>query len=450
MKPTILLVDDDPMDLVGMERLVASWGYRVLTARSAKAALEYLAQDTVDLVISDLRMPDMDGAALLAEIVAHHTSMPTILLTGQGDIPSAVSAIKNGAFDYILKPANPDELRLTAQRALDFSRLGRENRFLKQTLHLDGAGNQLLVGSSPAMATMNQLIRQAARVDSTVLITGETGTGKELVARALHAMSPRCDKPFIAFNCAAIPPNLLESELFGHEKGAFTGATAMRRGRFEEANGGTVLLDEIADAPLEFQAKLLRVLQERQIERLGSSQTHPIDVRVLASTHRDMKKAISENKFREDLFYRLDVLRIHVVPLRERREDIPLLVSHFAEAYRHQYHLPSLVVSPRAMEHLAKQDWAGNVRELRHAIERAVVLSPNGQLDLSSFQGSGKDTAPTMNATLDAHLDRATREHVVRVLDQVQWHKQEAADRLGVDRATLYRLMKRLGLDKGN
>ena len=446
MRATILLVDDDPVDRNALRLLVESWGHHTVAVASGAEALPYIAENAVDVVLSDLRMPQMDGLALAEVVAANHPHLPFLLITGQADVDSAVAALRQGVFDYIIKPPQTDELQATLSRAIDYARLHRENAALRAQLGADGRYGERLVGRCPCMLALYDLIERVAPSDSTVLISGETGTGKELVAQAIHYRSPRAAKPLVAMNCAATNANLVESELFGHEKGAFTGAVAARRGRFEAADGGTLFLDEIAETDPEFQAKLLRVLQEGVFERVGG--THPIavDVRVLASTNRDLAEAVKAGRFREDLYYRLRVIPVQVPPLRERGDDILLLAQHFLVRYVQRYGSTMPQLDEEARAYLLAAPWPGNVRELQHAIERAVVLAQGdviGQDDLHM-----PDAAPPEPdaAVLADFVEHQTREHVLKTLDAHGWHKNRAAAALGIDRATLYRMIRKWGL----
>jgi len=447
MKSTVLLIDDDPLDLKSLAMLLESWGLQVVPARSGEEALRHLEAAPADLVLSDVRMPGLSGEDVAREVAARHPGLPVLLITAHGDVRSAVRAMKLGAFDYCLKPADEDELRLAVERAIEHARLRRENAFLRAELSAGGMYGERLIGRSPKMLEVFDLIQKVAGTDSTVLITGETGTGKELVAQTVHFKSRRAAKPLVAVNCAAFNPNLIESELFGHEKGAFTGAVAARRGRFEDADGGTLFLDEIAETSLEFQSKLLRVLQEGTFERVGGSRPVRADVRLVASTNRELQDEVKGGKFRQDLYYRLRVIPIHVPPLRERREDIPLLAEHFLASYGRRYAGAAKAISRAGQDYLAAQDWRGNVRELQHVIERAVVLARQETLGPEDLRLPDERTAaPASAETLEAALDRQTREHLLDVLDRTGWRKQSAAEALGIDRATLYRMIRKYSL----
>jgi DNA-binding NtrC family response regulator len=449
MKATVLLIDDDPVDIKALQLLLESWGFEVRAARTGKDGLEIAQSSLVDLVVADVRMPGMSGEDVAKAIGGFAPGLPVILVTGYADIRAAVRAMKLGAFDYVVKPPHPEEFRLTLDRAVEHSRLRRENQRLRGELAARGGAGERLIGDSPAMGEVLTLVERVAATDTTVLIVGETGTGKELVARSIHARSRRAGGPFVALNCAAVNANLIESELFGHERGAFTGAVAARRGRFEEADGGTLLLDEIAETGLEFQAKLLRVLQEREFERVGSSRPIRVDVRVIASTNRDLRAEAVAGRFREDLFYRLSVIPIRLPPLRERTGDVAPLAQHFLTLYCERYGCPARALAPEAVRWLESQEWRGNVRELQHAVERAVVLCRSdtvGPEDFAPMRSFGPPQ-PASPALRDV-VEEKTREHVLAVLEQTGWRKQRAAELLGVDRATLYRLMRRYAVER--
>ncbi|MDO9365918.1 MAG: sigma-54 dependent transcriptional regulator [Methylotenera sp.] len=363
---TILAVDDEPNMLRLLEISLRQAGYQPLTAKDGREALEVIRTHDVDCVVTDLHMPRMDGLQLLKEIRQENIELPVIIVTAQGEIKSAVEALKNGASDYILRPFDLEELEVAIKRALSFARLVIENQFLRE----EKSPYTGLIGSSPVMQQLQQSISQVAPEKATVLVAGETGTGKELVARAVHAGSPRSDALFVAVNCAAIPHEMLESELFGHEKGAFTGAIKERIGKFELADGGTLFLDEVTEMPMQLQAKLLRALQENVIERVGGSRPISVDIRVIAATNRNPRDAIKEGKLREDLYYRLNVFRIDLPALKARKSDIEALARHFL-AKRH------VDITPAAINALMQYDWPGNVRELENVLERAAIISGN-------------------------------------------------------------------------
>lgn len=424
----------------------------VVTARSGDEGMAQMESFSVDLLISDVRMPGMGGEEVVKETGKRCPGLPVILITGKGDIQSAVSAMKLGAFDYVIKPPEETEFRLTVERAIEHGRLRRENEFLRTELAAGGMYGERLIGRSDAMLAVFDLINRVAPTDSTVLITGETGTGKELVAQTLHYKSNRAKAPLVAVNCAALNPNLIESELFGHEKGAFTGATTARRGRFEDADGGTLFLDEIGEISIDLQAKLLRALQEAEIRHVGGSTTIPVDVRLLTSTNRDLKQAIEDGTFREDLYYRLCVIPIRIPSLREHKNDIPLLAAHFKTDYARRYGIAARAISETGMSHLQAQEWKGNVRELQHCVERAVVLSRSDILGPDDFREveTGTSTTTSTDDTLQCVLDQHTRQHLISILDKTGWRKQQAAKLLGIDRVTLYRMLKKFSIDRGS
>jgi DNA-binding NtrC family response regulator len=449
MKSTVLLIDDDPVDIKPVQALLESWDIDVVAVRSGQEGIDHLKSISVDAVVSDVRMPEMSGEEVVQAIGKAHPGLPVVLITGHGDVKSAVNAMRLGAFDYVIKPPDSDEFKLTLERALEHSLLWRENQFLRAELGAGGMYGERLIGKSPKMLAVFDLINRVARTDSIVLITGETGTGKELVAQTIHYKSSRASRPLIAMNCASFNPNLIESELFGHEKGAFTGAHAVRRGRFEDADGGTLFLDEIGETSLDFQAKLLRVLQEGEFERLGGNKKIKVDTRVLVSTNRDLQERVKSGDFREDLFYRLSVIPIHLPPLRERHEDIVILANYFVAMYAKRYSCPAKIISKSGLEYLKSQEWKGNVRELQHTIERAVVLSRKKELAIDDFKvPAALEQAAETSLTLESFLDGKTRDYLVEILDKTNWRKGKAADLLGVDRATLYRLLKKYSVDR--
>ncbi len=449
MKSTVLLIDDDPLDIKALQMLLESWDLNTISAQSGEDGINLLSSIPVDLVISDVCMPGMSGEDVVQKIKKNHPWLPVVLVTGRGDVKSAVKAIKMGAFDYVIKPPDESELQFSVYRALEHSRLRRENEFLRAELSAGGMYGERLIGNSPGMLAVFDLINKVAKTDTTVLITGETGTGKELIAQTIHYKSLRSGKPFIALNCASLNPNIVESELFGHEKGSFTGAVATRHGRFEDANDGTLFLDEIAETTLEFQAKLLRAIQEGEFERLGSSQKIKVNVRLIASTNKDLQNEVKRGKFREDLFYRLCVIPINLPPLRDRPEDIPLLAMHFLKTYAGRYNSNVSSISREGMNFLTSREWKGNVRELQHTIERAVVLSQADTLEQDDFSPFAKSVeTPDNDDSLQNIIDKRTREYILEVLQQTMWRKSKAAGILGIDRATLYRMLKKYSITK--
>ena len=446
MKPRVVIVDDEERMAGVVAATLARVGYECEQCASGDAALAALEQHPADVVVTDWKMPGMDGLTLLRRLRARWPAMPVVLLTAYGSVPSAVAAMREGAFDYVTKPFDNDELRALVARALDMTRLERENRYLRQEVASRYAP-ETVVAESEASRKLLELVRRVAPSRASVLIQGESGTGKELVARLLHYWSDRVGHPFVAVNCKAFAEGVLESELFGHEKGAFTGAIAARPGCFERAAGGTLFLDEIGEISADFQAKLLRVLQDGELLPVGGTRPRRVDVRVVTATNRSLRDEITAGRFRDDLFYRLNVIPMQLAPLRERREDILPLARHFlarhaAESGRR------LVLTPEADEALAGHGWPGNVRELENAIERAVVLAHGERIlpeDLLLEQGAPAGEAPP-EGTLQDSLDRAAAARIRSALEAAKGNRAEAARALGVDRTTLYRLMKRLGL----
>ncbi|MBW2062268.1 MAG: sigma-54-dependent Fis family transcriptional regulator [Deltaproteobacteria bacterium] len=406
---TILVVDDEKNYLVVMSTLLSEQGYEVFTAENGWQALELIEESDLELVLTDMKMPQMDGIELLTRIHEVRPDQPVIVMTAFGTVEKAVQAMKAGAFDYITKPFQNEELMLTIRKALDMYKLVRENKALTQELR-QRYQFENIIGKTRVMQDIFRLIEKVADTPANVLITGESGTGKELIARAIHqGNQARRDNRFITINCAALPESLLESELFGHEKGAFTGAIATRKGRFELSNGGTVFLDEIGDMPLSLQVKLMRVIQEREFERVGGTKTIKVDVRLVAASNQDLKQAVAEKRFRGDLLYRLNVIHIHLPPLRERTDDIPLLVNHFQRLYGEKSGRSDLTVSPEAMQRIYAYHWPGNVRELENAIERAVILCPDRTIrpeDLPEDLSEGAEGQHQTEAEMLSDLDR--------------------------------------------
>jgi DNA-binding NtrC family response regulator len=440
IRPVVLVVDDDA-GLRESFRLILEDDYDVVEAASGKAALETLRATQVDLVLLDIRLPDMDGIAVLGELKAFDEHVEVILVTAVQTVRTAVAAMKLGAYDYVTKPFEEEEILPLVRRAVEKRALDREVVYLREELARQHDFEEL-IGRTPVMQRLYQLIESVARAPVTVLIVGESGTGKELVARAIHRQGPGRDGPFVPVNVAAISDGLLESELFGHEKGAFTGAFQKKRGKFELAHGGTLFLDEIASLRVDLQAKILRVLQERELERVGGTQRIKIDVRVLSATNADPKRAIQAGTLREDLYYRLNVVQITVPPLRDRREDVPLLVEYFVRRYTQQFHKPVTGVAPAALEILKSYAWPGNVRELQNIIERAVALAETPVIEVRDLPldlmlpdtrlGEGADEMRFKEAR-----DAFERQMVLQVLDRVQWNRTEAARLLGMHRNSL-------------
>ncbi|RJO66250.1 MAG: sigma-54-dependent Fis family transcriptional regulator [Myxococcales bacterium] len=438
----ILVVDDDRATVEVLSRALATEGYATQGALSAEEALAAVRERDFDLVISDLVMPGMDGLHLLEAIKQHDPCVGVVVCTGFGTIPSAVEAIRKGAADYLTKPVNLEQLILVVERTLKVVELADENRLLKEELSRQG-GFEEIVGHSPAMEKVFSRVLAAAPTDATVLIRGESGTGKELVARAIHRRSRRAGRPLVAVNCAAFTETLIESELFGHEKGAFTGAYKQTKGRVESAHGGTLFLDEIGDLSPTAQSKLLRLIQERTFERVGSAQSLSADVRIIGATHRNLEKLIEEGKFREDLYYRINVIAIDLPPLRERMEDIGVLLNTFLAEFKAKYQKPALTVAREAVAAMERYDWPGNVREMRNLVENLVILAQGERIapadlpeKLSARSVSDNEAAWLSGAYT---LDEVEREVIRRTLLRTGGNKSEAAKLLGIGLKTLYR-----------
>jgi two-component system NtrC family response regulator len=448
---TILLVDDDASQRKVIEFWLREEGYSTLTAGDGKSALPILEERSPDLVVADIRMPGMDGLELLSRIRAINQDTPVILMTAFGTVNNAVDAMKLGATDYLLKPLNPEELKIIVRRALERQDLLDENRSLRKLADA-GLRFENLVGCSQKMRDVFELTLQVSRRDSTVVLTGESGTGKELLARAIHQNSLRIGKPFVTINCGAIPEALVESELFGHRKGSFTGAISDRVGKFEAANEGTVFLDEIAELKPELQVRLLRVLQEREIDKVGHSQPIKINVRILAATNRDLRKLIEDGRFREDLFYRLSVVTIHIPALRDRKEDIPLLTDHFLQKWCSRYQLPLIAISGEALEILKKYNWPGNVRELENVIERLAVLNKGEAIrpeDLPLEMRQAKNRIANITLELPdggISLEDVEKEILLRALEKNRGNQTHAAQYLNITRKTLIYRMEKYGI----
>ena len=443
----ILVVDDERSTLDALSTILRREGHVVLTAASAQEALAQLEDEELDLLLSDVRMPKMDGLALLRDIKTHHTQMVVIMMSGHQDVTAAVDAMKAGAFDYMVKPFGREEVVRTIQKALAHRSLLVENLALKRQVRYQGARAQV-IGSSPAWRKVGEMVEQIAPSRATVLITGESGTGKELIAGLIHQLSTRADRPFVTLNAAALPATLLEAELFGHEKGAFTGAQQRKAGRFELADGGTLFLDEIGDMPPEVQVKILRVLQDGTFERLGSTRTLQVDVRVVAATNKDLMQEVEAGRFRLDLYYRLNVISLRLPSLRERREDIPLLVAHFLRKYAVQNNKEVSGIQQQALQFLQLADWPGNVRELENVIERAVVLAKAPIIGIAElpapFQEKELPATPSDHFALPRHATLADieREAIAQALQHTGGNRQATARSLNIGLATLYRKLK--------
>jgi len=448
-KPVILVADDDRSHRLMLTTLLEEWGYKTLEAKNGREAVTISEKYPVDLVLMDMRMPELDGIEATKQITKTNPALPVIVITAYSSIPTAVEAIKSGAYDYVTKPLDFDALKITLERSLSHVKLLQENEELKRQL------NRLkihdMIGKSPAMQQLQETIALVAPSEATVLITGESGTGKSLVARAIHANSDRKDKRLVEVNCAAIPENLIEAELFGYEKGAFTGANKTRHGRFYHANGGTIFLDEIGELNLLMQTKLLKVLQDKEIQRVGSDTTIPVDARVIAATNRNLEKMVAEGTFREDLYYRINVVRINVPSLRERKEDIPQLAMHFLKKYTKKNKRKIKGFTPEATKLLTSYSWPGNVRELENAVERAVILS-TGELIIKKNLGiniiSPEEDKHRLENTKTTSgnfttLEEMEKNLIFKTLEETGGNKSEAARRLGITRRTLKLKLKK-------
>ena len=440
---TLLIADDDPVALALLAEVLAGEGYAVRAASGGAACLELAAREPFELAIVDLRMPDMDGLEVIRRLAVIRPGIPIIILTAFAGIDTAIEAIRAGATDYLSKPFRMEQITIAVRRILESKRLARENvQYRQERADRFGVGN--LIGQSPAMVEVYKLVARVAGLDTTVLIQGETGTGKELVARAIHHASPRADGPFVVVDCSALAETLFESELFGHERGAFTGALAARRGLFETAAGGTCLLDEIGELSPALQAKLLRALQEQSIRRVGGNEQIAVNVRMIAATNRDLRKRVDEGAFREDLYYRLNVVSIAVPPLRERGGDVLLLAQHFLDQYARAAKKVIRGLARETLDLLSAHHWPGNVRELENTIARAVALSSSELLmpDGMSLPPSA-DPGPLALPAPQMRLDEVRRWYVGKVLEEMGGNKVHAAERLGIDRGTLYRMLRR-------
>jgi two-component system nitrogen regulation response regulator NtrX len=457
MTRTILVIDDEAAIRDSLKGALTDEGYRVLTAESGKAALETIPGKATDVILLDIWMPDMDGLETLKRIRALDPQRVVIMMSGHGTIVTAVRATKAGAFDFIEKPLSLEKLLVLLKNAFSVQDLSREN----QALRTQVKRNATLLGTSSAIQTVKDMIERVAPTTGSVLITGENGTGKELVAQSIHSRSPRFDKPFVEVNCAAIPEELIESELFGHEKGSFTGATQMRWGKFDLANGGTLFLDEIGDMSLKTQAKILRILQEQKFERVGGTETISVDVRVVAATNKNLKEEIAKGHFREDLFYRLNVIPFQIPALRDRKQDIPILAAHFMEEFSRTHHRAQRTLSPEATKVLLDYPWPGNVRELKNLIERLIILTPSYE-DGKPVTAAhlfellqNEPTSPGMQTTdyqqfvaktaarnlKDARLE-FEKEFILKALEENQGNISKTAQALGVERSHLHRKIK--------
>jgi DNA-binding NtrC family response regulator len=453
---TILVVDDEELNCEFLHEMLTNQGFDVTTASNGHAALTLLRQKFFQIVLSDLKMPEMSGVELLRQVKEIAPSTVGIIFTGYATIETAVEAMKAGAFDYVTKPFRVDEIEMVLRRALEFQRLNHENISLRKQLKAKYRFENI-VSDNEKMQTIFELVEKVSDSDSTVLIYGESGTGKELIARAIHYNSYRQDKPLIPINCGAIPGELLESELFGYEKGAFTGATSLRLGRFELANGGTIFLDEIGEMSPALQVKILRVLQEREFERVGGTRTIRVDVRIIAATNKNPEEMVAKNQFREDLYYRLNVIPMHLPPLRERRSDIPLLVAHFVDRFNIEKKRNINGIAPEAMEMFMRYHWPGNVRELENLIERIAILKGSGTIapeDLpETFSQTLSDGVvpdvdiPNSGLDFDDAVQAFERQLLTKALQRTRGVKSKAAELLHMNRTTLVEKVKKLRLE---
>ena len=446
-KANLLILDDEPSTLASLSRAFRLAGHDATVCDNANKALELAKSDSFDLIFSDVVMPRKDGLAFLEELRAGGVLTPVVMMSGQAHIEMAVRATKLGALDFLEKPISTEKLLLTVDNALRLQRLESENKQLRQRL-----GDHEIVFTGESMKKVIGQIDRVAPTETRVCILGETGTGKELVARALHEKSPRKSGPFVAINCAAVPAELIESELFGHEKGSFTGATTRHVGKFEQADRGTLFLDEIGDMPLAMQAKLLRVLEEGEIERIGSSKPTPVDVRVIVATHRNLETQVHDGKFRQDLFHRIFVFPIILPPLRERQDDIPALVAHFAAQVCAQNSWKPVTFTPTAVEALQQYSWPGNVRELRNMVERVMLLASSNEVDVATVDSvltpsTSQSKTSVGSGPLANRVENFEREVILAELRRANYHITNAAKSLGLERSHLYKKAEQLGID---
>ena len=443
--PTVLIVDDDAYIQTRLSEFLAEQGYRTVQAGDGARALRLVRDEPIDLMLLDLQMPQLDGLDVLRTLAQENTTMPVIVLSAYGTIQKAVEAMKLGAYDFLEKPLHLEHILLTIRRALDHARLQQDRARFVEGLRARSA----LVGQSPPMRRISDLIAKVAAAPVTVLIQGESGTGKELIAQAIHAASDRATGPFSVVNCAALPAELIESELFGHTRGAFTGAVQDQKGKVQLADRGTLFLDEIGDMSLEAQTKVLRLLESGEIQPLGGSRTTTVSVRVLTATNKDLVVESREGRFRADLYHRVNVITIHMPPLRDRREDIPDLVRHFLIEFCEENQFPSKSVSPEAMNLLMIRDWPGNVRELKHAVQKLIILVSGETItaqDVTTILDGAPDVKPDTPMTLREARRRFERAFIIESLTSCQWRVEETAQMLGLDRAYLYRKIKDLGI----
>ena len=450
MKERILVVDDEQSHRTMLKAVLTKEGYDISEADDGISAVKAVESESFDLILMDIRMTDMDGIEAMGQIKKMSPSIPVIMMTAYASIKAAVEALKSGAYDYLTKPLDIDELKILIKKALEHYRLQEENVFLKERL-ADRFDFSKIIGKSRRMKELFENLSLIAPSDATILIYGESGTGKELVANAIHQNSPRAQKPFIKVSCAALPETLLESELFGHERGAFTGALARKAGRFQLADGGTLFLDEVNVMSATTQVKLLRVLQEREFEPLGSTKTIHVDIRLITATNKELEAEVKEGRFREDLFYRLNVVPIHLPPLRERKEDIPLLAEHFFRLYQEKNKKSIKGFLPKTIDTLMRYDWPGNIRELENVIERAILLCRSEYItpkDLPPpLQGEEVGEQPIISIPSGMTLEQVERETIIQTLEETGGNRTQTAQILGISRKTLQNKLKEYGLE---
>lgn len=451
MKFNILIIDDEKNIREGLGAALEMDGYTVFLAADGKQGLEILERGDIDLVITDLKMPEVSGEEILAKVTGETPGIPVIVLTGHGTIDSAVDAMRKGAYDFLTKPVNLDRLSLLVKRALERREISLQNSVYRK--EIEGKTTfENMIGKSHEIQKVFDLVKKVAPSKASVLITGESGVGKEMIANALHNLSPRKDKPFIKVHCAALSDSLLESELFGHEKGAFTGAIAMKRGRFELAHEGTIFLDEIGEISQNVQVKLLRVIQERKFERVGGEETLDVDVRIIAATNRNLEEEIKKGNFREDLYYRLNVVNINVPPLRERKDDIPIMVNNFIRKFSKENNKNITTVDTKAKNALYSYDWPGNIRELRNCIEGAVVIAEGNTLRLEDLPPAVRKSQENSSISIPAGTDMDTAEKIIirETLIFCHGNKSKTAQVLGIGRKTLHRKLMEMNLVSGD
>ncbi len=448
----ILIVDDEKSMCQFLTIMLRKEGYQITSAHNGAKALEQFKSSKFDVVITDIRMAGMDGIELLAELKKMDPNVPVIIMTAYASQKTAIEAVNHGAFHYLIKQAKNEEIRMVVKNALDMKRVRAENMILRKELK-KSVDLKTIIGKSEEMDKVFKLVEKVAETDSTILIFGESGTGKELIARAIHFRSSRVNNPFVSINCGALPENLLESELFGHVKGSFTGAIRDKEGLFKVAQGGTFFLDEVGETSPTIQVKLLRVLQEREIIPVGGTNPIKVDVRLIAATNADLEKAVANDKFRADLFYRLNVIPIYLPPLRKRKDDVPLLVAHFLKKYNERVASSAQKsISKEAMDVLIGYTWPGNVRELENVIERAVILEETSEIRVESLPDKLRSGEPTRSSLItdraQVTLEELEREYLLKVLEDTNWQKKRASSILGINASTLYRKIQRYNLDR--